>query len=245
MLKMPLILFILGLTADCAMALQTAPDDEPTYVQSSPADPVPQDRGCEPFEGFLSPGATLSDRAGRYHIVLVADSSGVMEDSSSAEGDATSAARAVSGLLTLRRQEPTSNSPDTSDAPDDSDTPGPQDASNSSGSSYSLADASTPLYGFTDVDLESVGAHRVGDPGSRDPSAPGVLVLEREEYGRRIITVRLGSDANRKDLVRYDGTYTALSVRNIDEEGFAGSWRSGGGLGFSVTTGYFCAREVP
>lgn len=131
------------------------------------------------------------------------------------------ATRAVSGMLTLRDQ---IRDPGTPDSP---------------------ADVSTPLYGFTDIDPRSVGAHRVGDPGSRDPSAPGVLVLEREEYGRRVITLRLGSDANRRDLVRYDGTYTALSVRSIDEEGFAGSWRSGGGLGISVTTGYFCAWKMP
>ena len=136
--------------------------------------------------------------------------------------DSNSAAtRAVSGILTLRDQIRDTGTPD------------------------SPADVSTPLYGFTDIDPRSVGAHRVGDPGSKDPSAPGVLVLEREEYGRRVITLRLGSDANRRDLVRYDGTYTALSVRRIDEEGFAGSWRSGGGLGFSVTTGYFCAWKVP
>ncbi len=134
--------------------------------------------------------------------------------------------RVVSGLLTLRLQMQESDPTQESD---------------------STSDPSTPLYGFTDIDLEAVGAHRVGDPGSRDPSAPGVLVLEREEYGRRVITLRLGSNANRRDVVRYDGAYTVLRVRQSDEDGFAGSWRSGSGSGLdlSVTTGHFCAWKVP
>lgn len=127
--------------------------------------------------------------------------------------------RIVSGLLALRQQQT-----------QESDLP---------------SDISTPLFGFTDIDPGSVGAHRVGDPGSKDPSAPGVLVIERAEYGRRVITLRLGSDANRKGLVRYDGAYMALKVGKIDEDGFAGSWRSGGGPDLSVTTGYFCAWKVP
>ena len=52
---------------------------------------------------------------------------------------------------------------------------------------------------------------------------PGVFVLEREEYGRSIITLRLGSLANSSDLVRYDGEYTVLSVNCIDADGFAES----------------------
>ncbi len=163
------------------------------------------ERVCEPVADGLDGDATLSDRSGRYHLVLVADTGGTDR-------------RTVSGQLTLRRQ-----------------TLDPE----------SSRDTSTPLFGFTDLDPRSVGAHRVGDPGSEDPSAPGVLVLERSEYGRRGITMRLGSDANRKDLVRYDGAYMALRVHRIDEDGFAGSWRSGGGLDLSVTTGYFCAWKVP
>ena len=123
------------------------------------------ERVCEPVADGLDAEATLSDRAGRYHLMLIADSGGTPR-------------RAVSGLLTLRRQ-----------------TLDPEP----------LSDTATPLFGFTDFNLESVGAYRVGDPGSEDPSAPGVLVLERSEYGQRVITLRLGLDANRRDLVRYDG----------------------------------------
>ena len=215
--KTPLLMLIFSLIAGCSMALQTASNGDSTVEQSSAPDATPTassgEYACEPTAtaGRLEADATLSDRAGRYHLILVADSSGAAADT-----DRTSR-RSVSGLLTLRRQTRE------------------QDARNG---------VSTPLYGFTDVDPESVGAHRVGDPGSRDPSAPGVLVLERVEYGQPIITMRLGSLANRPDLVRYDGAYTVLSVSKIDEEGLAGSWRSGGDMGFTVTTGYFCAWKV-
>ena len=219
---------ILTLASGCSMAFQTASAGDPTVEQASASDATPSassasssgEYACEPTAGSLEADATLADRAGRYHLVLVADSSGAVADSNSA------ATHAISGMLILRRHP---MDPDLTDSPDSTDA-----------QSY----VSTTLYGFTDVDPEMVGAHRVGDPGSKDPSAPGVLVLERAEYGRRVITLRLGSEANRKDLVRYDGTYTALSVSKIDEEGFAGSWRSGGGPGFSVITGFFCAWKV-
>ncbi len=224
-----------GLTAGCSMALQTASNGDSTGEQTSAPDETPSapsapsgDYACELTAGSLDADATLADRAGRYHLVLVADSSKVTDSSGAVATDANrTSRRTVSGLLTLHRQARDADSPDSPDSPDSSD------------------DSSTPLYGFTDIDPESVGAHRVGDPGSRDPSAPGVLVLERVEYGRPIITLRLGSDANRQDLVRYDGEYAVLSVSSIDEDGFTGSWRSGGGLGWSTTTGYFCAWEVP
>ena len=200
------------LTAACSFTWQTAVTDDPTST-------ISREYRCEPSEQSLSADATLSDRAGRYRIMLVSDSTGT-------------AHRVVSGLLTLRLQLQESDPTQKSDPTQESD---------------STSDPSTPLYGFTDIDPEAVGAHRVGDPGSRDPSAPGVLVLEREEYGRRVITLRLGSDANRRDVVRYDGAYTVLRVRKSDEDGFAGSWRSGSGSGLdlSVTTGHFCAWKVP
>ena len=200
------------LSAACSFPRQTAVTDDPTST-------ISREFRCEPSEQSLSADATLSDRAGRYRIMLVPDSTGT-------------AHRVVSGLLTLRLQLQESDSTQESDPTQESD---------------STSDPSAPLYGFTDIDPEAVGAHRVGDPGSRDPSAPGVLVLEREEYGRRVITLRLGSNANRRDVVRYDGPYTVLRVRKSDEDGFAGSWRSGSGSGLdlSVTTGHFCAWKIP
>ena len=201
MSKAPLLILIFCLAASCSVALQTASNNDPAADEESA---MARERLCEPVADGLDEEATLSDRVGRYHLVLVADSGGI-------------ARRTVSGQLTLRRL-----------------TLDPEPS----------RDTATPLYGYTDLDPRSVGAHRVGDPGSKDSAAPGVLVLERTEYGRRGITLRMGSDANRKDLVRYDGAYTVLRVHRIDEDGFAGSWRSGGGLDLSVTTGYFCAWKV-
>ena len=102
---------------------------------------------------------------------------------------------------------------------------------------------SNPLYGYADIDLMSVGAYRVGDPGSKNMQAPGVLVLEYDRGGERVIILRFGSEANRRDRVRYDGAYTVLEVQRIDEGGFVGSWRSG--LGLTRASGCFCAVRIP
>ena len=104
------------------------------------------------------------------------------------------------------------------------------------------SNASTPLYGFTDVDVKSVGAYRVGSLISEDPAAPGVLVIEGNYSGELNIILRLGSIANQRDLKRYDGAYTVLEVHKINADGFAGSWRSGK-FG-SRTKGYFCAKKL-
>lgn len=98
-------------------------------------------------------------------------------------------------------------------------------------------DAAAPLYGWTDLPLESVGAVRIGDPESDDPQAPGVLVVT---YGNSI-TLRLGSEANRRDVLRFDGGFTALRVRRAGAESFAGSWASG--VQGTDAEGYFCARR--
>ena len=106
----------------------------------------------------------------------------------------------------------------------------------------SLGEAATPLYGYIDIDLRAVGAHRVGDPAGRDPQAPGVLVLESDHDGTRRILLRLGADANRRDSMLFDGAFTVLEVHKISGDGFTGNWRSGARL--SRTGGYFCARRV-
>ena len=102
-----------------------------------------------------------------------------------------------------------------------------------------LGNASTPLYGTAEVDLGVVGAHRVGDTGSDASDAPGVLVLEFNRAGARNILLRLGSAANRRDTMLYDGAYTVLEVHEISADGFSGSWRSGSNS--SRADGYFCA----
>ena len=107
----------------------------------------------------------------------------------------------------------------------------------------SLGSASTPLYGFTSIDLRAVGAHRVGDPASETPEAPGVLVLESGSSEDRRILLRLGADANRRDTALVDGAWTVLEVREVTAGGFAGGWRSG--VRLSRTEGRFCATKAP
>ena len=99
---------------------------------------------------------------------------------------------------------------------------------------------STPLYGAADVDLGKVHAHQAGDIGSERAEAPGVLVLEFDRDGTRYILLRLGSAANRRDRMLPDGPYTVMEVREISEDGFSGSWRSG--LNEARAGGYFCAK---
>lgn len=100
------------------------------------------------------------------------------------------------------------------------------------------SDASAPLYGATDVDVEAVGALRLGDPSSEDTGAPGVLLVERGDQ----IVLRVGSEANRRDVLRFDGGYLALWVERVTEKGFAGSWTSGV-MGVQAR-GRFCAVRV-
>jgi hypothetical protein len=97
---------------------------------------------------------------------------------------------------------------------------------------------SFPLYGTAEADFEAVGASVPGDPASSDPLSPGVLVIERP--GR--VMLRLGSVANRRGLVRYDGAFTALQVQQVTDSGFAGTWRSG--VGVQESGGHFCALKA-
>jgi hypothetical protein len=100
----------------------------------------------------------------------------------------------------------------------------------------------SPLFGTTDVSVEVVGALRVGDLSSTDPAGPGVLVLESETAQGPSILLRFGSDANRRDVVRFDGGFTVLELNEIGEDGFSGRWNSG--AQGPRAAGYFCAERV-
>ena len=105
-----------------------------------------------------------------------------------------------------------------------------------------LRDTTTryPLVGWTTVDPAAVGATDTGPLGSRDPAAPGVLVIERQTRqaeAPKEILLRLGAEANRRDRLRFDGGYFALTVLRMDDErlcrylGQRGR-RAGGGRAF-------------
>jgi hypothetical protein len=95
-----------------------------------------------------------------------------------------------------------------------------------------------PWYGTADVDLSSVGAVAPGDPKSTDPASPGVLVME----GPGRVMLRLGSEANRRGVRRFDGAFTALQVQQVTDKGFAGTWQSGGAD--EPSSGHFCADRA-
>jgi hypothetical protein len=102
-----------------------------------------------------------------------------------------------------------------------------------------------PLAGSTDLDPALVGGVGTGDNGSTDPTAPGVLVIERHPGATGApasIMLRLGALANRRGLARFDGGYFALTVRRVDSDGFAGTWSSG--TGRQAAAGYFCAERT-
>ena len=99
----------------------------------------------------------------------------------------------------------------------------------------------SPLFGTTDINVEAVGAVRVGDLSSRNPASPGVLVIESETGTSPSILLRLGSDANRRDLVRFDGGYAVLRVVEITAESFSGTWSSG--ARGPDSEGFFCATQ--
>lgn len=98
--------------------------------------------------------------------------------------------------------------------------------------------AVAPLYGATDIQVERTGGLRLGDLASRDPMQPGVLVVGQR--GR--IILRLGSEGNRRGLLRFDGGYFALRVHRADSAGFSGDWASG--TLETAAEGHFCARRV-
>jgi hypothetical protein len=169
---------------------------------------------CKPTSGTLPAGATADGIGGEYRLTLVAD-------------QGPKQGRAVSGQLWLEPYEGQLRQRTRPDGSPDSATV------------YAA-------FGATDVEVTEVGAVRLGSTESRDPSRPGVLVLERHTASPdpvTQITLRLGSDANRRDQVRFDGGYTALYVREISGERLAGDWASSAGRS-QETRGHFCATRA-
>jgi hypothetical protein len=99
-----------------------------------------------------------------------------------------------------------------------------------------------PLYGAAEIDVSPVGAVYAGDLSSVDPTRPGVVVLQSSSgsAGSRVM-LRMGSEANRRDRLRFDGAYTVLRVRRISDGGFAGNWESG--VPLPRSGGHFCATK--
>jgi hypothetical protein len=168
---------------------------------------------CRPVAGSLSRSASATTLAGEYRLHLAA-TSGVNQ------GQAADAA------LRLR--------PVADSAARDIVVLGVRDTS-----------SRAALAGTTDLDPTSVGATRTGSLTAEGADAPGVLVIERRppraDAGTEIM-LRLGADANRRGVARYDGGYFALTVTAIEPDGFSGTWSSGSEV--SSAKGYFCAERV-
>lgn len=96
----------------------------------------------------------------------------------------------------------------------------------------------TPLFGSSDINLDAVGAVRVGELDIADAASPGVIVMEDEGPDGPRIRLRLGSRANTRETAAFDGGYTILTVAELVTDGFAGEWRSA--AGGPVTEGWFC-----
>jgi hypothetical protein len=101
------------------------------------------------------------------------------------------------------------------------------------GSAYTF-----PFYGTAAVDFAAVGAMIPGDPGSADPESPGVLVIQ----GPDRVLLRVGSEANRRGVRRFDGAFTVLQIQQVTDGGFAGAWKSG--VGTDESAGHFCATRA-
>ncbi len=98
------------------------------------------------------------------------------------------------------------------------------------------------LYGTTEVDPNVVNAVAVGQLASSDPSQPGVLVISRQTAAGPEVTIRLGSEANRRGMTRFDGGYWALQVLEAGPAGLRGTWSSG--VTNRNSAGHFCAVPV-
>ncbi len=101
------------------------------------------------------------------------------------------------------------------------------------------------LVGTGDIRLEEVGAPTT-DLGSTDPDRPGIVVFQSAPSagttdGSRVL-LRLGAEANRRDVVRLEGASTVLLVREARADGFSGDWTANAPL--PVAEGYFCAWKA-
>lgn len=109
-------------------------------------------------------------------------------------------------------------------------------------------DLTQPAIGRLDLALEEIGATRVGDPMSGSDTMPGVGLYVVRRAGELVsVFARVGSGSNVRGPAPLDGAWFTLFVRQADEGGFAGSWRSSKGMVGLVepdAVGYFCAARL-
>ena len=136
-------------------------------------------------------------------------------------GSGPMAGRTVQGALTLRAQDPALRRVDR---------PGP-------------TTVTVPVIGTTDIALEAVRAVRLGDVRSTDPTQPGVAIWASQSPDGAVSAVmRIGQEAIRSNLMRIEGGYTALFLRQVSVNAIRGGWASG--VTTEESSGYFCAQRV-
>lgn len=100
-----------------------------------------------------------------------------------------------------------------------------------------------PVIGAVDIALEGVGAVRLGDTHSLDPAQPGAAIWVSEGANGGVSAVmRIGQEVIHSGLLRFDGGYTALYLRQASPSTIRGGWASG--LNGEQSKGYFCADRV-
>jgi hypothetical protein len=98
-----------------------------------------------------------------------------------------------------------------------------------------------PIFGTTDIALEDVGAVRIGNVQSADSAQPGLAIWVSTAADTAVSAVlRIGQEALRTDIVRFDGGYTALFLRQVSATSIRGGWTSAV-TPMESSSGHFCA----
>lgn len=108
-------------------------------------------------------------------------------------------------------------------------------------------DLREPYFGSAEIDLDSLGAYTNGTLASLDPKRPGIAVQEWHwERGEEptSITLIVGSEATRRDVMTFDGPHVDIQVRELTPVGFRGGWVASLGHTSYRAAGYFCAARV-
>jgi hypothetical protein len=111
-----------------------------------------------------------------------------------------------------------------------------------------LADGTMqPAVGRIDVDASRIGAADTGDPMATSDSAPGVGIYISPQSGTPQVWARIGSSANARSPLQFDGAWFTWFIERADAQALAGSWRSGTSNTWPPVPearGRFCADRI-
>jgi hypothetical protein len=103
-----------------------------------------------------------------------------------------------------------------------------------------MTGVTVPVIGDAEIALEQVGAARIGDVSSLDAKRPGLSIWVSPASTNTVSAVmRIGEEEIQSDLVRIDGGFTALYIRQVSATAIRGGWASG--VTATRASGYFCA----